>query len=146
LFYKDSDNGKGAFHAAVKFTETQAAFNSHGYGVFYGGKDLTGQTPHYTYFLIRADGSYLVKQADNGDATELVPWTSHEAINAVDKQDPAVNLVEVDAKSDPKKISFKVNGKAVYSMDVKPGDIDGTVGLRAGHGMDFQVDDFAVHR
>ena len=42
------------------------------YGIFVGGKDLSGAGESYTYFLLRTDGKYLVKQRTGKQVKEVV--------------------------------------------------------------------------
>jgi hypothetical protein len=49
------------------FTQTKPSAHAEGYGLFFGGKSLEGKDQQYTYFLIRQDGSYLIKRRGGGE-------------------------------------------------------------------------------
>ena len=73
-------------------------------------------------------------------------WVESAAVKKPAGQGSATNLLEVDAKQDPSKVVFKVNGESVYTMDAKPADVNGTVGLRVNHNLDVHIEGFDVHR
>ena len=122
----------------------EASYRARGYGLIYGGKGLDGNGATYVALLVRGDGQYMVERRDGAKTTTLVPWTANAAIKSVNAADPAVNVVEIDAMSNPKKLTFKVNGKTVHAMDAVPADVKGIVGLRAGRSLDLQIDAYDV--
>jgi hypothetical protein len=146
IAYRASDRAAGPFHTLATFTQTKAPMHPEGYGLFIGGKALDGEGQQYLYFLVRGDGTYIVKQRKGADATTLVDWTASPAVHKADAAGKATNLLEVDQKSDPSKVTFKVNGQPVWSADAKAQDLTGLVGLRVNHNLDVHVDGFALHR
>jgi hypothetical protein len=147
IFYRAEDLAAGPFHTLATFHQTKATRHPEGYGLFVGGRELAGKTQTYTYFLIRGDGSYLVKQR-KGDSTSDISkgWTPHAAIKKADPQGKSTNLLEIDAKQEPSKVEFKVNGQTVYSTDAKRLDLKGIVGFRVNHNLDVHIEGFAVHQ
>jgi hypothetical protein len=147
ILYRAEDNGAGPFHTLATFTQTKKVSHPEGYGLFFGGKDLTGAGQKYTYFLVRQDGSYLVKSRDGEKTTEVTKgWVNSKAVHQPDDKGAATNMLEVDAKRDPAKVSFKVNGETVHTVDASSLDLKGIVGIRANHHLDLHVEGFAVHR
>jgi hypothetical protein len=146
IFYRREDRAGGPFHTLARFHQMKETRHPEGYGLFVGGRDLAGKNQAYTYFLIRGDGSYLIKQR-KGDTTSDISqgWTPHASVKKVDAQGKATNLLEIDAKRDSTKVDFKVNGQTVYSTDPKRLDLKGIVGLRVNHNLDVHIEDFAVH-
>ncbi|HET6345922.1 MAG TPA: hypothetical protein VFH51_13380, partial [Myxococcota bacterium] len=71
ILYQAKYAGSGPFHTLATFTLTKPAKHPEGYGLFYGGKALDGKGQKYTYFLVRQDGTYLVKQRDGEKTTEI---------------------------------------------------------------------------
>lgn len=147
VLYKEKSAGTGPFHTLATFTQTRKAAHPEGYGLFYGGQALDGAGQKYTYFLVRQDGSYLVKRREGDQTTEVTKgWVASPAVKQLDAKGTATNLLEIDAKRDPGKVVFKVNGQPVYSMDAKATDVNGVVGIRVNHNLDLHVDGFDVHR
>ena len=68
------------------------------------------------------------------------------AVHKPEAKGPSTNLLEIDNKSDPSKVVFKVNGEPVYTLDAKTTARDGVVGLRVNHNLDLHIDGFDVHR
>jgi len=147
ILYRAEDLAKGPFHTLATFHQTKKPRHPEGYGLFISGKQLEGKNQTYTYFLVREDGAYLIKQR-KGDSTSEVTkgWTPSSAVKKADAQGKATNLLEIDAKQDPKKVDFRVNGQSVYSAPADRMDLTGIVGLRVNHTLDVHIEGFAVHQ
>ena len=79
IFYDPEARADGDFRVESTVYLFDPEGRNEGFGVFIGGIDLEGDGQAYTYLLIRADGSVIVKRRD-GDATStLLDWTKHEA-------------------------------------------------------------------
>ena len=147
ILYRESNGGKGPFHTLATFTQTKPTTHAEGYGLFYGGQDLDGAGQKYTYFLVRQDGTYLIKQRDGGKTTEITKgWVASPAVHKIEGKGSSTNLLEIDHKRDPSKVVFLVNGQAVHTLDAKTTNADGVVGIRANHNLDLHIDGFDVHR
>jgi len=147
ILYRQKDHAKGPFHTLAKFDQMKKLKHSEGYGLFMGGQSLAGKDQKYTYFLVRDDGSYLIKRRDGETTTDVSKgWTAHPAVKKGDAQGHASNLLEIDAKQNPNKVDFKVNGQTVHSADAKNTNIKGIVGLRVNHNLDVHIQDFDLHQ
>jgi hypothetical protein len=147
ILYRSADRTSGPFHTVATFHQTKKPRHPEGYGLFVGGQGLTGKNQRYTYFLVREDGAFLIKQR-KGDATTEVTkgWTPSPAVRKADAQGQATNLLEIDAKQNPQKVEFKVNGRTVYSTPANRIDLKGNVGIRVNHNLDVHIEGFAVHQ
>ena len=87
ILYRAEDLAKGPFHTLATFHQTKKPRHPEGYGLFIGGKQLEGKNQTYTYFLVREDGAYLIKQR-KGDSTSEVTkgWTPSSAVKKADAQ------------------------------------------------------------
>jgi hypothetical protein len=147
ILYREQDQAKGPFHTLATFHQMKKLEHAEGYGLFFGGENLTGPNQKYIYFLVRDDGKYLIKRRDGENTSEITKgWTASSAIKKGDAQGKATNLLEIDAKQDPKKVAFKVNGTTVHTADAKSMSPKGIVGLRANHNLDLHVEGFALHQ
>ena len=147
LLYREQNTGAGPFHTLATFTQTKNAAHPEGYGLFYGGKALDGKGQKYTYFLVRQDGTYLVKQRDGEKTTEITKgWVASPAVHKTGEKGTATNLLEIDHKRDPGKVVFMVNSEPVYSLDAKATNDNGAVGIRVNHNLDLHIEGFDVHR
>ena len=145
VLYRAADHANGAFHTLATFTQTRAPMHPEGYGLFVGGQSLNAPTQQYTYFLVRGDGKYLIKRRDGANTSVIKDWTESPAVVKADSAGKATNMLEIDNKSDPSTVTFKVNGQTVHSM---PADATtkGIVGLRVNHNLDVHVSGFALHQ
>jgi hypothetical protein len=147
ILYHEKGAGNGPFHTLATFTQTKKATHPEGYGLFYGGQALDGEGQKYTYFLVRQDGTYLVKRRDGENTTEVTKgWVASPAVHKLTANGTATNLLEIDHKRDPSKVVFMVNGQPVHTLDAKATDVNGVVGIRANHNLDLHIDGFDVHR
>ncbi len=116
-----------------------------GFGVFLGGNDLDGANQSYLYFLLRKDGSYLIKSRAGNDTHVIVPWTVHDAIVKHDGgEGTAKNVLAVECTAD--QVRFFVNGQQVNSLSRPEVDVDGIFGLRVNHQLDIHVASLEVTR
>ena len=147
ILYRANTDGSGPFHTLATFTQTKPSKHPEGYGLFVGGKGLDGAAQQYVYFLVRQDGSYLIKRRDGEQTSDVSKgWVQSAAVKKPDAKGSATNLLEVDNKRDPTRVAFLVNGQEVYSTPAAGMALDGIVGLRVNHNLDVHVDGFDVHR
>jgi len=147
ILYRSDTRGSGPFHTLATFTQTKPSKHPEGYGLLVGGQELDGAAQRYVYFLVRQDGSYLIKRRE-GETTSDVSkgWVKHAAVKQPDAKGSSTNLLEVDNKRDPSRLTFLVNGQEVYGTDAKTMALDGIVGIRVNHNLDVHVEGFDVHR
>jgi hypothetical protein len=147
ILYRQTDKANGPFHTLATFHQMKKLEHAEGYGLFLGGQALAGKDQKYTYFLVRDDGTYLIKQRKGENTTEISKgWTANPAIKKGDAEGKATNLLEIDAKQNPSKIAFKVNGQTVFTGDAKSMNTKGIVGIRANHNLDLHIEGFALHQ
>jgi hypothetical protein len=147
ILYRQEDRAQGAFHTLATIHQMKRWKHPEGYGLFFGGRDLEGPNQSYTYFLVRDDGTFNIKTRKGDKVTQVSEgWKPSSAIKKADANGATSNLLEIDAKTDPKRLSFKVNGKEVYGQPARAEDMKGIVGLRVNHNLDVHVEGFAVHQ
>ena len=115
------------------------------YGLFLGGRDLDGEAPAYLSFLIGNDQRFRIAGRAGGDTAELVPWTTHGAIAALDEATrggPTENVLAVDVRDDA--VIFHVNDAMVAELPRDGLPLDGVVGLHAGAGLSLHVTEIAI--
>jgi hypothetical protein len=146
ILYREKDRAEGPFHTQAKLHQTKKLEHAEGYGIFIGGRSLDGPTQAYTYFLIRSDGKFLIKRREGERLSDYsAGWQAHSAINKVDAKGASANLLEIDAKRDPRAVSFMVNGKEVHRIPANRVQLQGIVGLRVNHNLDLHIEEFAIH-
>jgi hypothetical protein len=147
ILYRANTDGSGPFHTLATFTQTKPSKHAEGYGLFVGGRELDGAAQQYVYFLVRQDGSYLIKRRDGEQTSDVSKgWVQSAAVKKPDAKGSATNLLEVDNKRDPTRVAFLVNGQEVYATDAKGMALDGIVGIRTNHNLDVHIEGFDVHR
>ncbi|WP_411280041.1 hypothetical protein [Gemmatimonas sp.] len=108
-----------------------------GYGVFVGGTALTDASPSYTYFLLRNDGKFLVKQRQGEKTVTLATWTPLPAIVKQAGADAAKNVLRVEVASID--VAFTVNGVEAVRLPRATVRPDGVFGVRINHAVNAHV-------
>jgi hypothetical protein len=108
-----------------------------GYGIFVGGQDLDTERQRYTYFLLRNDGKYLIKQRQGAKTTVLKDWTALPAIKVQAGADAMRNDLRIVAGATS--VSFLVNGTEAASLPRGQVAPDGIFGLRLNHAVNAHV-------
>lgn len=115
-----------------------------GYGIVFGGSGLEGPEPAqaYSYFLVRGDGSFLIKRRD-GAATPVVrDWTRHPRITRDAGGEGRPNALEVRVGADT--TVFAVNGAEVARVPSAELRVTGRAGLRIAHEVVVEVAGFGA--
>ncbi|MGH7752347.1 MAG: hypothetical protein ACREN5_05995 [Gemmatimonadales bacterium] len=150
VLYRDQDRAEGSYHAVARFT--QSVNPPDAFGLIIGGSDLQGPNQQYTYFLVRGDGTFLVKRRRGDSTWSVTPgdspasrgFTAHAAIVKADSAGRATNELGILVTGD--QVKFQVNGQDVYATPASQVDTRGIVGLRVNHRLDVHVGGFAIHR
>lgn len=141
ILYHPENTASGAFRVESETSLFDPGQRNEAYGVFFGGKNLDGDAQSYTYFLVRRDGSYLVKRRDGTETSEIQGWTKHEAVTSWEgrgeDESAAKNTLAIEAGSE--ELVFFVNGQEVFRVAREGQHVDGIVGLRVNHGLNIHV-------
>lgn len=146
IFYDPGTRADGDFRVeSTVFLFDPEGLNE-GFGVFIGGTDLEGAGQAYTYLLIRADGSVIVKRRDGDETSTLLDWTKHEAVVTWAAREEgaatAKNVLFVEAGEE--EVIFGVNEQEVFRTARTGQHVDGVVGLRVNHGLNLHFSSLEV--
>lgn len=110
-----------------------------GYGIVFGGTALEGEeaVQAYSYFLVRGDGSFLVKRRAGAETPVVRDWTRHPRINRDADGTGRSNVMEVRVDADS--ATFVVNGAQVARVPAAQVGGRGRAGLRIAHDMTVEV-------
>ncbi|HEX8362583.1 MAG TPA: hypothetical protein VF613_20855 [Longimicrobium sp.] len=113
-----------------------------GTGLLFGGTGLEGPESGqvYTYFLVRGDGSFLVKRRQGAETPVVIDWTRDPAIRRDGEGGGRPNELRV-AVGDAEAVFF-VNGREVARVPASDLAVRGRAGLRAAHGVHVDVTGF----
>jgi hypothetical protein len=137
VFYHPSNTATGNYTLKGTFTQNARSSHPNFIGFVFGGKDLSGPTESYTYFLVAPqNGSFLVKQrlsAASNATKDVVARAQSPAIVQLDASGKAANTLEVRVLAD--KIDYVVNGTVVGSTPRASITTDGIWGMRVNHAL-----------
>lgn len=144
LYEREDVVESGDYAVSATFTELGApADHREAFGLFIGGSDLQAETQRYTYFIVRADGSYLIKHRDGGETSDISDgWVASEAVNAAPEGGDVTNELAIQVTGD--QVHFSVNGTEVATHSVAEIGAYGIAGVRINHNLDVRVEDFEL--
>lgn len=104
-----------------------------GFGLVFGGAPLDGaeDAQRYSYFLVRGDGSYLIKRREGSQTPTVRPWTAAAVVRRDAASAGQPNTLRVDV--DSSEVRFSVNGQEVANVPAAELRTTGTPGLRVSH-------------
>lgn len=137
IFWRANDTQSGNFSVSATFTQTEPSSHPNAYGLFWGGSNLSGENQQYSYFVIRENGQYLLRKRMSGETPDVVAWTAHDAIKALDSDGRSTNSLTVEVGAN--EIRFLVNDMEVDSQPKSSFDGDGIAGLRVNHQLDVHI-------
>jgi hypothetical protein len=142
ILWQPARTASGSYRASATFAQARAPERMEGYGLFVGGKNLNADNQDYLYFLIRHDGSYMVRHRAGSEIHTMKEWTAHNAI-AKPGTSGARNTLAIESL--PNEARFLINNEVVFTIPRVPMlGTDGIVGLRVGHFLDVVVSDLNV--
>lgn len=142
ILWNPAHQASGKFVVAATFTATGQPPRE-AYGIVYGGKNLDRPELDYGYFIIRGDGSYMIRHRAGTELHTVKEWTKSAAIKGPDASGKLSNTLAFDAREDG--VHFLINGTEVASFGPE-WQAGGLVGLRVNHNLDVQVTDFGITR
>jgi len=146
ILYNESHTvAEGSYTVSATFTEIGAPPNHReAFGLIIGGSDLQGDAQAYTYFLVRADGSYLIKQRNGGQTSDVSPngWNPADAVNQAAEAGDVTNALSIQVRGE--QAHFLVNGTEVAVHPVANIDAYGVAGVRINHNLNVRVESFEV--
>jgi hypothetical protein len=147
IYYKPTTKGTGNYEVVGTFSQKKPSVHPEAYGLFIGGSDLDKEAQHYTYFLIRQDGKYLIKSRDGSATKPIVDWTT-----AAPMKDASVAKAgfktsnELAIRVQGEKVTFLIGGTAVHELPRAQVATDGISGIRINHNLDVQVTGFDLKK
>jgi len=98
----------------------------------------------YTYFLVAQDGTFLIKQRNGEQTSDIKAATKNAIIKTPDGSGKSVNALEVRVAGDT--VSYVVNGTVVHTTPKSAVKSDGIAGFRVNHVTEVMVDNFEVQK
>lgn len=140
LWHPDSSaRADVAVEAVLQLFDTKGR-DREGYGMIVGGKDLAGDGQAYTYFLLRNDGKFIVKQRKGAETPTVVNWTDHPAIVKWTAAAGASVKNTLAVKPVGKEVHFLINGQVVHRAPTTQVDTNGIFGVRVNHSVNLHVE------
>jgi hypothetical protein len=144
LYSSENVPAEGDYSVSATFTEVGApAGHREAYGLIIGGADLSGEAQRYTYFLVRGDGRYLIKQRNGAEAMNVTDgWQDSDVVVAAEEDGDVTNDLSIAVRGD--QAHFSVNGTEVATFPTADLDVAGIAGVRVNHNLNVRVEDFSI--
>jgi len=146
VYWTPANTVAGNYSLKGTFTLVKNMGHTEYYGLVFGGSDLEGAGQNYLYFMVAANGTWLVKRRDGNGTQNVSAKTPSDAVKTPDETGKSTNALEVRVLGD--KIEFYVNGTLVNSMP-KTGPAaktDGIYGIRVNHMLEVHIDGFGASK
>jgi hypothetical protein len=141
-FWNPKNTASGNYTLRATFTLQKPSGHVNYYGLIFGGSDLGAAAQSYTYFVVGQNGTFLIRQRNGDQVTDVQTRTPHKAVAQPGADGKSVNTLEVRVAGNT--ISYVVNGEVVHSGPKGATKTDGLTGVRINHQLDVLVDGFAV--
>ncbi|HEU0054157.1 MAG TPA: hypothetical protein VFQ39_13315, partial [Longimicrobium sp.] len=115
-----------------------------GIGILFGGTGLEGPESGqvYSYFLVRGDGTFLIKRRQGAETPVVRDWTTHAAVRRDADDGGRPNDLEV--RVGETEAVFLVNGAEVARVPAADLSVRGRAGVRVSHDVRLVVSGFRV--
>lgn len=115
-----------------------------GYGLIFGGEGLAAPEAgqHYSYFLVRGDGSYLIKRREGAEMPIVRDWTANRAVRRDVQGAGEPNHLRVVVGTE--EVVFSINGQEVARIPSSDLRTRGVAGLRVAHNVELRITDFTA--
>jgi hypothetical protein len=145
-YWNPANTGTGDFTVKGTFTLVKPSSHTNYYGLVFGGNALDGPMQTYTYFVVAQDGTFLIKQRNGEQTSNVQNPTKNAAVKTPDNTGRSVNALEVRVAGNT--ISYVVNGTVVHTTPKSGATArtDGVVGFRVNHVTEVMVDNFEVQK
>jgi hypothetical protein len=142
IFYHHDFRAEGSFAVETEIHLFDPEERRESFGLFVGGSALhDAEAQRYTYFLVRRDGRFLIRERDGEEVRDLVPWTAHEVIPTWDGRPEGSTTVPytLAVRVEGSEVHFLVNGTRVHALPRAELALDGHYGLRVNHNLNLHV-------
>jgi hypothetical protein len=134
--FRDEFMASGDYTVSASIEQLSSKGHAHGTGLIVGGHDLLGPDQVYTYFLVRGDGSYIIKTRTGDTTEEVMPWTEHEAID-LGELGKTTNELSIQVMGAD--MIFSINGQEVHRAAKADLYHDGIYGIRLNHNLEMKI-------
>jgi hypothetical protein len=144
VYWNPANKMSGNYTLKGTFTLVKPSNHTNYYGLVFGGNALDGPMQTYTYFLVAQDGTFLIKQRNGEQTSDIKTATKNAVIKTPDSSGKSVNALEVRVAGDT--VSYVVNGTVVHTTPKSAVKSDGIAGFRVNHVTEVMVDNFEVQK
>ncbi|HEX2717017.1 MAG TPA: hypothetical protein VHM67_05005 [Gemmatimonadaceae bacterium] len=144
IVYAAKDTASGSYAASVGFEQVEAPRHPEAYGIFVGGRDLSGDNRSYTYFLVRGTGEYTIKTRNGSKVSNIVDWKSDPAVAKQDSNGRATYRLKIHTTADT--AHFLVDDKLVHAASLRTVPTNGIAGLRINHNLHVRTSPISIER
>lgn len=144
IFWHPASTATGDYSVASNIYLFDPGTLNEGYGLIFGGSDLSSDSQKYGYFLLRKSGEFLIKERNGDDTNVVVDWTANDAIEAWTEESSGTIANVLGIETTGNTVSFFVNGTLVHSQDKGDLPTDGIVGFRLNHATNVHISTLTV--
>lgn len=144
IFWHPASVANGAYRAETVIHLFDPKGRNEAFGLFIGGENLDGEDQQYSYFLLRNNGEFLIKNREGSETSVVKNWSpAPSMVQYSDSTKSSVKnklAVEIQGSS----TTFFINDKKVATVPTSELYTDGIVGLRINHRLNVHVEDLDI--
>ncbi|MCC7051869.1 MAG: hypothetical protein IT355_01295 [Gemmatimonadaceae bacterium] len=146
ILYDSALRAAGDWRIEASMLLFEPGGRAEGFGVFFGGRDLTGPAQRYAYVLVRRDGRALLKVRDGAAVRTVRDWTASAAVpqwRATGVPGASVRYpLVVEARGE--RVTLLIGATTILDVPRAEVPTDGIVGLRINHALDVHLESLRV--
>lgn len=142
IFYQHGFTAEGSYVLEAEIHLFDPGQRRESFGVFFGGAELHDrEAQRYAYFLVRRDGSYMIRERSGPEVGTIQGWTPHAAVPSWDDRSEGAMSVAytLTVEVGGEEVVFRVNGEEVDRRPRAEVPVAGHFGLRVNHGLNLHV-------
>jgi len=152
-FWNPSNTASGNYSVSATFREPEQIFDHpHPFGIFIGGKNLGTDQQQLTYCTAYRNGTFIVRQFNGMNVTNLVPTGRNTQPNAAVHTVAAIDqpvVQEIGWNVHDGQADCVINGQVVATLTAAqlggPDATNGVYGLRVAHNVEVVVTGFGTN-
>jgi len=147
IFYRHEFSARDSYTLEAEIHLFDPGQRRESFGVFFGGNTLHDEEEQsYGYFLVRRDGSYMIRERAGAEVLDVQGWTEHDAVPSWEDREAGAETVayRLAVEVGPEDVVFRVNDTEVDRRSRSALPVNGHFGLRINHGLELHVSSVGV--
>lgn len=144
ILYRPGDSASGSYTVSSTIEQLAAPAHPEAYGIFVGGRDLTGAGQRYLYFLVRGTGEMMARVREGDKTRNVLAWQKNPAVPTANASGQATYKLAIQVVGDS--VRLRVNDQPVATVAAAGLPTSGVYGNRINHNLHVRATPAVVTR